>query len=296
MTATDAVAFDVEQGLIELPGTPPRWIWAFTCPTPKCACRAAIVVSAAGERGTLLERGRPVADAWLARAHYGQAAQDLQDVVAFAVDLDTLTLFPPAGAAPLDPAVEPEVREVVDRLHDDVLDAIARVWRRGKGESPPPEPGADGAKIEVEGWRPGDLVVWDDARPSLRGDTYVFGERIFEAVELYCVEPDCDCGEVIVDFGAVVPRGAPHPGHVEFNGEAATLRPEHERQRERLTELWTAYCARHPRHQARFARRSATMHGLAGRIVAAPAKPKVARNELCPCGSGKKSKKCCGVT
>ncbi len=296
MTATDAVAFDVEQGLIELPGTPPRWIWAFTCPTPKCACRAAIVVSAAGERGTLLERGRPVADAWLARAHYGQAAQDLQDVVAFAVDLDTLSLFPPVGAAPLDPAVEPEVKEVVDRLHDEVLDAIAHVWRCGKGESPPPEPGAAGAKIEVEGWRPGDLVVWDDARPSLRGDTYVFGERIFEAVELYCVEPDCDCGEVIVDFGAVVPRGAPHPGHVEFNGEAATLRPEHERQRERLTELWTAYCARHPRHQARFARRNGTMLGLAGRIVAAPAKPKVARNELCPCGSGKKSKKCCGVT
>ena len=44
MTSTGAVAFDVEQGLIELPGTPPRWIWAFTCPTPKCACRAAIVL------------------------------------------------------------------------------------------------------------------------------------------------------------------------------------------------------------------------------------------------------------
>lgn len=83
MTSTDGVAFDVEQGLIELPGTSVRWIWAFTCPTPKCACRVAVVLSAPGDRELLLERGRPVADAWLGHAHYGQAAQDLQDVVAF---------------------------------------------------------------------------------------------------------------------------------------------------------------------------------------------------------------------
>jgi hypothetical protein len=107
-----------------------------------------------------------------------------------------------------------------------------------KGEPPPPEPGADGAKIEVDGWRPGDFVVWDDARPSLRGDAYVFGERIFEAIELYCVDPGCNCGEVIVDFSPAVPRGAPHPGHVQFDGEEATLHPENERQRKRLTELW----------------------------------------------------------
>jgi hypothetical protein len=121
------------------------------------------------------------------------------------------------------------VREVADRLDDDALDAISRVWHRGKGGPLPLEPGADDAKIEVEGWCPGDVVVWGDARPSLRGDTYLFGERIFEAVELYCVEPNCDCVEVIVDFGVVVPRGAPHPRHVEVDSKAATLRPAHER-------------------------------------------------------------------
>jgi hypothetical protein len=286
-------AFDVEQGLIELPETPARWIWAFTCPTRECACRTAIVLSAPGDRETLLERGRPVADAWLGHADYGQVARDLQGVAAFAVDLDTLELFPPVGRAPLDAAAHPEVRDVADRFDDDVLDAIARVWHRGKGKQPPPAPGASGAKIEVEGWRPGDLVVWDDARPSLRGDTYVFGERIFEAVELYCVEPDCSCGDVIVDFSPGVPRGAPHPGHVQFDGEEATLHPENERQRERLTELWAVYGQRYPRHRERFAQRSAVMHGLAGRFVAAPPKPKVGRNEPCPCGSGRKAKKCC---
>jgi len=135
MTSTDAVAFDVEQGIIELPGMPPRWIWAFTCPTPKCACRVAIVLSAAGERETLVERGRPVADAWLRSSDHAQVARDLQGVAAFAVDLDTLALFPPVGDAPLDAAVQPEVREIADRLDDDVLDAIARVWPPRQGEA-----------------------------------------------------------------------------------------------------------------------------------------------------------------
>jgi hypothetical protein len=290
-----ASVFDVEEGLIELPGAPARWIWAFTCPTPACACRVAIVLSMPGDRETLLDRGRLVAEVWRGNGQYGQAAQDLQGVTAFAVDLDTRDLFPPVGDARLGAGVSPDVKSVADRLDDDVLDAIARVWHLGKGEPPPPEPGAGGAKIEVEGWRPGDLVVWDDARPSLRGDTYVLGDHIFEAIELYCVEPDCDCGEVIVDFSPVVPRGAPPPGSVQLDGEEATLHPEHERQRARLTELWTAYCQRHSGYRERFAKRSATMHGLAGRIVAAPPKPKMGRNGLCTCGSGKKLKRCCGA-
>jgi hypothetical protein len=98
-----------------------------------------------------------------------------------------------------------------------------------------------------------------------------------------------------VDFDAVAPRGAPSPGHVEMNGVTATLYPAGDQHRGRLTELWTAYCHRHSEHADRFARRCSAMHALAGRIVAAPPKPKVGRNEPCPCGSGKKHKKCCGA-
>jgi hypothetical protein len=72
-------------------------------------------------------------------------------------------------------------------MDDDVLDEIARVWPRSKGEEAPCEPGADGSQIEIEAWRPGDRVAWDETSAWLRGDTYIFGERNFEAVELYCV-------------------------------------------------------------------------------------------------------------
>ena len=212
---------NAEQGLIQLPGAPNAWIWAFTCPMPECACRTAIVLSAPGGRETLRNRRRPVAEAWLRGGHYGQAALDLQGVTAFAVNLDTRALYPPLGDAPLDVAAHPDVEAVVERLDDDVLDAVARVWHLGKGEQPPPEPGAGGAKIEVEGWRPGDLVIWDDTQPALRGDIYVLVNCILEAVELYCVEQDCNCGKVIVDFNPVVPRGTPYPGHIEFDSDGA---------------------------------------------------------------------------
>jgi len=35
MTSLLTSRFDVEQGLIELPEEPARWIWAFTCPIPE---------------------------------------------------------------------------------------------------------------------------------------------------------------------------------------------------------------------------------------------------------------------
>lgn len=281
-------------GLVEAPQVPGAWLWAFTCPTPDCGCRTALLLSAPEGKERLLESGRIVADAWQRRADYPAAAQELKGVTTFAIDLDTLEVFPPVGDAPIDPLVDPSVKSVVAGLDDDVLDAIARVWHLGKGQEPPAAPAAGDGAIEVEGWRPGDLVVWDDTQAALRGDTYVLGEHIYDAVEVYCVEPDCDCGLAIVDFEPVSPRGASHPGDVEFDGRSATLRPEG--RQSRLPELWAAYQERHPRFQERFARRSAIMHGLAGRIAAKPPKStvKVGRNERCPCGSGKKFKTCCG--
>lgn len=131
-----------ELGLIETPRVPGGWLWAFTCPTPDCSCRTALLLSAPRGRGTLLECGRVVADAWHSRADYPATAQGLKGVTAFAVDLDTRELYPPVGDTPIDPRVDPAVKAVVEGLDDDALEAIARVWHLGKGEQPPLEPQA----------------------------------------------------------------------------------------------------------------------------------------------------------
>ncbi|MGA3124686.1 MAG: SEC-C metal-binding domain-containing protein [Polyangiaceae bacterium] len=137
----------------------------------------------------------------------------------------------------------------------------------------------------------------------MRQDIFRCGERVFEAFDLYCVAPDCCCGEVVVDFAPILPRGAPAPGAVRVaKSGAATLEPEHERHRERLEQLWAAFRKRHPGYVARFVRRSAVMEGLAGRIVGSPRTgverrtARVGRNDSYPCGSGRKYKKCCGAT
>lgn len=286
--------FEAEQGLLQLPGAPDEWIWAFTCRVPGCSCRTAIVLFARGDRETLLELGQPVAEAWREERDYGLVADELSEVMSFAIDLDTLELSSALDDQFLDEDVHPDIRAVAAKLDDDLLDEIARIWHLGKG-APPPELDASPSTFVLPGWAPGQLVSWDAVHPVLRVDPYAIGDRVFEAVELYCVDADCRCSKVHVEIRAVTPQGASHPGRVELDGTVVTLRPAYERQRDRLTELWRAYCERHPRYQERLARRSAAMHRLAGRIVAPPPAPSVSRNAPCPCRSGKKFKLCCGV-
>lgn len=295
-----------EAGLIALAGDAPRWIWAFTCPTPGCACRTALVLSTEGDRQALASRGAPVRDAWLRGESYAEAAAALDGVTAFAIDIDEGGAFTAYGEdphAPFDFEAHPEARHVVDSMDGETLEELGRLWYHGKGWPDPEEKSRQAAEIKVESWKPGEVVAWGEALVGVRQDIFRFDERVFEAVDLYCVAPSCCCGEVVVDFVPIVPRGAASPGAVRVaKTGTATLEPEHERHRVRLERLWAAFCVRHPRHVERFARRSTIMQGLAGRIVSTPRAAierrtaRVGRNDPCPCGSGRKYKKCCGAT
>lgn len=293
------------EGLLELPGSPEKWIWAFTCPTPGCDCRTAIVLTTDGGRDALLTQGAPVRDAWLGHSGYAKATVGLEHVDTFAIDLDDGSV---SAAYFTEPSMELDwdpptaVRDTAERMDGEVLDAVARLWYRGKGWDDPEEKSRELREIKVENWRPGETVAWGEAFVGLREDMYRFGDRVFEAVEQFCVSKGCSCGEVVVDFQPVVPPGAPAPGAVRVDrAGAVTFEPTHERHRERLEQLWTAFRKRHPRHVERFARRAAIMSDLGGRIVGAPrgaverSGPKIGRNDPCPCGSGKKYKKCCGA-
>jgi hypothetical protein len=235
---------------------------------------------------------------------YQKAAAALDDVIAFAVDIDDGSIFPAydENAFDVNFGAHPGVCEVTDRINGETLEALGHLWYRGKGLQDPEVASSDADEIRLEDWEPGQLVPWGEAILGVRQDLFRFGDRVFDAIDMYCVASGCTCGEVIVDFAPVFPIGAPTPGAVRVSqrGEP-TILPAHEKHRARSEQLWAAFQKRHFPYRNRFAQRSAIMQGLAGRIVGAPhaaQKPraaKVGRNDPCPCKSGKKYKKCCGV-
>ncbi len=183
-----------EAGLIKLAGDDPMWLCAFTCPTPGCDCRTAVVLSTGGDRETLVTRGAPVRDAWLRGESHAKAAAALEGVTAFAIDIDEGRVFPAYDEDPLaafDFDAHPEARRVVDRIDGEMLEELGRLWYRGKGWPDPEEKGRQAPAIKVESWKPGQLVAWGEALVGVRQDIFRLGDRVFEAVDLYCVAAGC---------------------------------------------------------------------------------------------------------
>jgi SEC-C motif-containing protein len=306
---------DPQIGMFRLPGDEPSWIWAFTCRTQDCSCRDALVLATPGDRETLLTRGAAVGEAWSHGDGHIAAAAALSDVSVFHLDLDSAEvalLQQDTRLTPKDLAVRPQLRRVVERIDGEILDAIGHLWHLGKGTPDPEEANRDAPRIELEDWEAGDLVAWNEVLVGVRDDLYVRDDGVFEATELYCVASGCACGETVIRFSESRPREVLPIGAVRIAGSGkAVLEPDLHRQRGLLERLWAAFQRRHPRHRERFARKAATLQELGPKIVSAPhrenqapvapvaavvAKAKVGRNEPCPCGSGKKYKRCCGAT
>ena len=297
---TDQAALTLQDGIFALPGEVPTWIWAQTCAVPKCDCRSAFIVATPLGREALLDRARIVQETWHPETGYADVAARLDGADAFHIDIDTLEVFPPSNDVPLDLADHPTVRAVVERMDGEVLDGIGRLWYRGKGKLQPEARSRAAKQIVVHGWRPGELLAYDEALGGVRADLYRLDGRLYEALDLYCVAPGCTCGEVTLDVTTVMARGGPHLGRIVIERSGGLRIEPHGNARERLEQVWAAFQRRHPTYAARLARRDAAMKEVGARIVpeAAPrldAKPKIGRNDPCPCGSGKKHKKCCGA-
>jgi len=186
-----------------------------------------------------------------------------------------------------------------------VLDAIAQLWYQGKGDRGPEAARRAASKIEIVNWTQGDLVGWDEVA-GVRDDIYVLDDRAYTALELYCVAPDCTCGETVVRFTQGATRGARSIGGVRVSRSGTEeIELESDGDRALLERLWGAFKHRYPHHREHFAQRAAVMQMLGPKIVSSRRSPKrsapgaaaakVGRNEPCPCGSGKKHKKCCGA-
>ena len=293
---TKNVRLAPDDGVFELAGAEPAWIWVHTCPKPTCSCRSALVLATHDGRELLLERGAAVRDAWNTQTNYSRVAAALDDLIVFHIDIDTVEISSPIDDEPLDSGAHPRIADIAMRIDGDLLESIGQLWYRGKGWPDPEQKVLLAAEIVIKGWERGEMLAWNDVCTGVRQDYYVIDGRLYEAAEMYCPVPDCECGEVVIHFETLRPRGAPSSGNVmvKRSGEAE-IQPN-KNGRDRLEQLWTAFQQRHPNHLARFARRHPIMKNIGARIVATPLamSPKVGRNDSCPCGSGKKYKMCCG--
>ena len=285
-----------DDGVFELAGAEPAWIWVHTCPKPTCSCRSALVLATHDGRELLLERGAAVRDAWNTQTNYSRVAAALDDLIVFHIDIDTVEISSPIDDEPCNLGAHPRIADIAMRIDGGLLESIGQLWYRGKGWPDPEQKVLLATEIKIKGWQRGEMLAWDDVCTGVRQDYYVLDGRLYEAVEMYCPVPDCECGEVLIHFETLRPRGAPSYGRVMVKRSGETEIQPNKNGRDRLEQLWTAFQKRHPNHLARFARRHPIMKSIGARIVATPLamSPKVGRNDSCPCGSGKKYKMCCG--
>ena len=129
--------------------------------------------------------------------------------------------------------------------------------------------------------------------------------------EQYCVQPDCRCAETVLSFfrladasGQWAPPAGENPAlrynHASQASEPAALGPSGSPP---LSGLLAALKREHPDLNSQLKGRHSIMHSIYAwyyqeltrlrRIPQAKAAPQIGRNELGPCGSGRKYKQCC---
>ncbi|MFH0944646.1 MAG: SEC-C metal-binding domain-containing protein [Planctomycetota bacterium] len=197
------------------------------------------------------------------------------------------------------------LRSLVD---GELLELVHAHWLRQRGMDP------DAVQPAPSAWRleSGDLMAWAEAFWG-RPDIYLLRGMKYMLVDRYCIDPACECREVGVSFLRCEKPAGPnefvaqgkwkHVGlmQVEVPSCEVVVRDPTDASELTLNELWDAVCRRYRDAGAHFARRYDRMKTYGGEVLPREAvrttitsSPKVGRNEPCPCGSGKKFKRCCG--
>lgn len=178
---------------------------------------------------------------------------------------------------------------------------------------------ADLTSCEVE--FPPEVMSGDDNMVGYR-EIFPYGELVsFELGDClwlvddhYCVDPDCDCTAVALTFGNVPKESrTTNPGTSDTtpaaiydydDGKVEKVEVEPQAGQPAIEELMQASRSGHEAFDAEVKTRHLLLRQLfrkasqredAAPVPARRAEPKIGRNDPCPCGSGEKYKKCCGM-
>ncbi|MEI8241959.1 MAG: SEC-C metal-binding domain-containing protein [bacterium] len=157
-------------------------------------------------------------------------------------------------------------------------------------------------------------VGYNEIFPYAELSSFGLGDCTWTVEDQYCVDPDCDCAEVRLTFvgqprGADVKKLAANDSMPEVvydyrGGKVGNVDSEPQAGQPAIEELLQAAKAGNPA----FDREVETRHVLVRKlfmkalhrtdVAAVPLRreeAKIGRNDPCPCGSGEKYKKCCGM-
>ena len=187
--------------------------------------------------------------------------------------------------------------ELLDRLYDEWLHA--KGWRRRDTH----QEGAWAGEWKSDMGR---LVGWHEVFPDSRQDMYLIDGSVSLALDHYCINPTCTCREVRV---ALLAPGRSRRwtqfGDILFDLEslsATRLEPSTSSKAPLVSAVCRALEKRYDVNEhfsGRLDRLKEVGHVLKSAAAAlstpvtAPSLAKMGRNDPCPCGSGKKYKKCC---
>lgn len=180
---------------------------------------------------------------------------------------------------------------------DPYMDRLRRRWRFAKGT------GKDAWRTrDWTWWQPGDMVSWLEVFPDDFNLLFDADGVLYMAEDMYCINPGCSCSEVGLAIYAVTENGMKSVGAMTVKMPSCRFSDlmDDRGDEKTLKHLLASFRQRdfcrviHDRWKKMGPVGREIVRLSAGKASSAnPTGPKVGRNDPCPCGSGKKFKKCC---
>ena len=175
---------------------------------------------------------------------------------------------------------------VLDELRRDHREWLRERWNRGRAQLT-----EESARLPDD-WEPGTFVAYCDVFRFDWDLTIVHDKRLYSVIDQYCPNPSCTCDGVVADFYNLTEDGR----RVGFADASLRDARKAKISGEPLTALlWNALLEQHGAKVLR--QRHARILDAVDASNPPPepvrAAKKTGRNDPCPCGSGKKYKRCC---
>lgn len=178
-------------------------------------------------------------------------------------------------------------------LRPDVIDLMRERWHRVKGLHQEDEwRSVEWSRVDLTA-----LVPFLHVFPSRWDLSLTSGRERYWVVDSWCLQPDCACEEAAVELVGDK-GGSVGAARVELRRFTVMPQPGSGERFRCLIEGWLEEAS--VRRELRLRRKAiqrvarALPHFLAPPPPAEPARRTAGRNEPCPCGSGRKYKRCCG--